>query len=432
MNRAWLFCAVLVAFVVVNGCDSERNIDLPSDSYFLKFFGGDGNQEGVDLAVAPDGTILMFGTSELPNGLTQWYLVNADANGNLLWERTYGDPSKNDEARDIELTGDGRIVLAGNEENSPGEGDVFVMTLTLAGDPIDSLKVDLRDGAGNPFDEDVSSVTRIGTEFFVVGATTNLTIKPLDTQNSNDIRDALHLRLSDNLQLFDTDLVNGVWNPTNGFEADDAAVRLFPSNTPGQYYLFGYTNNEIALGVTSYNFWVQEIGSTGEAIQNGYSNATVNVDKLMSSVILSPIAGSFEFLMTGIRREGSSSDLYVAKVPAQIAFAPGILDGKNVLTVNNVTNIKTGAASATGSGFFIVGNIDTGDTNIFLIKINASLNLEWQTAVQFGGSNIDEVGAITELPDGRLAIVGTMSVGEIPGEKKMVLMKLNQQGRFAK
>lgn len=448
MNRAWIFAGVLVAFAAMNGCDSENNIDLPSDSYFLKFFGGDGDQEGVDLVVAPDGTILMFGTSELPNGLTQWYLVNADANGNLLWERTYGDPNKNDEARDIELTDDGRIVLAGNEENSPGERDVFVMTLTLAGVAIDSARVNqLIDVAGNGEnnDEDVRSISQIGNEFMVVGSTTSIGIKlaPIAGQpGAGDIRDALFIRFDNALQVVDPDFFGGSWRTTGGYYYDDVAVKAFPSVNSGKYYVFGYTNNEFVLAARAYNFWIVELGLDGEIGSNNLYTQPINQNdpdpnqrnnRILSSAIASTPANGSGFAMFGISRVGSTVDIFAAKADDQISFVQGELNEKTLNSIGDVVDVNVKAANATASGgFFVVSNfVGISSQNMILTKASPDLALLWTVPVQFGGSQDDSVGAVAELSNGRIVIVGTMRTGD-DGERKMVLMKLNQRGRFAK
>ena len=69
------------------GCDTPSTIDPPEDSFFVKFYGNEGNQEGVDAVLNPDGTITMFGTTEELDKGKQLYLVNILPNGTINWER---------------------------------------------------------------------------------------------------------------------------------------------------------------------------------------------------------------------------------------------------------------------------------------------------------------------------------------------------------
>jgi hypothetical protein len=50
---------------------------------------------------------------------------------------------------------------------------------------------------------------------------------------------------------------------------------------------------------------------------------------------------------------------------------------------------------------------------------------------EFGGVGDDFVGAVTELPNGRILIIGTMTLGGVEGQTKIALLKLNPEGRLA-
>ena len=55
----------------------------------------------------------------------------------------------------------------------------------------------------------------------------------------------------------------------------------------------------------------------------------------------------------------------------------------------------------------------------------------WASPVIFGGQGDDFAGAVRELPDGKIVVFGTMSIGQPNGEDKMVLIKVNKDGQFA-
>ena len=171
MIRLHKFIFAFLTTVLAAGCDSSLTVKDPNDYSFVKFYGGDGDQTGADVIALSDGTFILFGTTK-PSGVektSQWYLVKADAQGNVLAEKHLGGPN-NDEARDIELTSANTLVAVGNTYTTPADRDIKIMTLTMDFTPIDSATVTFGGGS----DEDAASVTPISTGFLVAGSTMTL------------------------------------------------------------------------------------------------------------------------------------------------------------------------------------------------------------------------------------------------------------------
>src|SRR6478752_6177817 len=167
MRRSRLSWGVLFLCSFLS-CDTADNVDAPNS--FVKYFGAAGDQEGIDLVVNPDGTVLLFGNTTLPgDSNTKLYLVKSDANGNLLWELpAFGGPWKN-QARDIEVTSDGRIVLLATSEIADGgDNDILLITVNQSGKELKQVT----HGYPNT-DEDASTVTQTTDGFIVTGSTTN-------------------------------------------------------------------------------------------------------------------------------------------------------------------------------------------------------------------------------------------------------------------
>jgi hypothetical protein len=95
-------------------CDTDNTITDPTDKYFVKFYGGDGDHDGVDLVSLNDGSFILVGNAKVPGSLLgrQIYIVKVSTTGMVIWEKTIGSTG-DDSAKDIELTPDGRIVIAG-------------------------------------------------------------------------------------------------------------------------------------------------------------------------------------------------------------------------------------------------------------------------------------------------------------------------------
>ncbi|HCM75131.1 MAG TPA: hypothetical protein DIS90_02020, partial [Cytophagales bacterium] len=237
------------------GCDTASTIDPPDESFFLKFYGEEGNQRGVDAVLNADGTITLYGSTEARDvtgkKVKQLYLVNIQQNGQLVWQRII-DTGKNTTAKDIELTTDGRLVIVGDVENTPTERDIIIMTLSLDGSEISRALI-AYDTVGQPTDETANSVTQTNDGFIVVGSTSNLELKPIKG-TTNDIRDALHVRFNDDLTIYPS-----TWRRAHGPGDFDAGVQIIQIS-PTQFYFFSYTNTQTG----DFNYSILGLGVDGE------------------------------------------------------------------------------------------------------------------------------------------------------------------------
>ena len=402
-------------------CDTSSSIDPPENSYFLKYFGDEGYQEGVDLIANADGTFFLLGNTESTNNGKQVYVVKADDKGQLLWQKTFGGKNE-EEAKDIELTNDGKLVVVANSEIAPGDNDIFLITLTLDGTKIDSIVY------GFPgTNEEVASVTQTNDGFIVAGSTTNVGIKPTGAGGGGDTHDAMHIRFFANLSIYPD-----VWGKTNGYnDSFDASTKIIQiSNT--EFYVFGYSNT-IEGGGGDYNYWIFNIGPTGVAT-NRMFKGNGSTDDFLSSVTLVPPQSGEGYFLSGISVSNSgSSELYLAKLRKSLTFNVNGQDFQFEKTLGvdlkSGLNTKTASYASISSVYFVLANESTlGNSNFYLTKRNSDGNVVWEDVI-FGGEKEDKIGAVTELPDGRLIILGTMAIGK-DGETKMALLKVNSEGRF--
>ena len=409
------------------GCDTPSTIDPPEDSFFVKFYGNEGNQEGVDAVLNPDGTITMFGTTEELDKGKQLYLVNILPNGTINWERQYGT-EKNEIAKDIELTGDGRLALVADIENTPTEHDILVMTLALDGTVIASDTIKFMNGT-TPTDETAHSITQISDGFIVAGSTNKLDLKPVGSGPLNDTRDALFVRFFDDLTLYPS-----VWKQGYGPGAFDEAIKVIEVS-PSQYYLFANTDTPDKNG--DINFHVLGLSSTGQgnSANDFFPGKLSGSNEVMSSVAISPIQSGDGYLLAGVSQiPGSSTDVYIVKLKKDLNFNDTDIQFQKGLAVNlgNVSQAKVSAIASSGSGFLILANEKlTGVQNFYLTKIDNGGFPVWGSPVVFGGEKDDRIGSILELPDGSIGIIGTFAIGQ-DGETKMTFIKVNKEGKFSK
>ena len=387
------------------------------------------------MVVLPDGSMVMFGTSRrtVATKGTQWYLVKVDAKGNVLWEKEFGGPN-NEEASDIELTNDNRLVLLGNSYKTPTDRDVFIMTLTTDGVKQDSALIVVRDGIGNPTsgDEIATSVSQTTDGFLVAGSTTYVGFKT-PISGLADTRDALKIRLYDNLTVYPNS-----WVQTYGYFSDDTSQKIIQVS-PSLYYVFGYTNSlPPGQTVPNYNFWVYSLGLNGDFLNAQLYPGLPSANEKMSSFDYSPAQSVDGYFLGGVSQSSvGPSDFYVVKLRSQLGFIPTDIQFEKTLSVNLGSNLqdRTSVFASRFGGFFILGNENefNNNQNWVLTKVNINGSLAWSLPIVFGGDGLDECGAVHELPDGRLFLVGTMRTGRPDaGEFKMTLVKVNGAGKFEK
>jgi len=427
---SWILALILLAM----SCDTTRNIEDPNSSYFIKFYGKDGDQTGADMVVLPDGSMMLFGTTRPTGKNSQWYLVKTDPNGNVVKEYNYGG-KLDDEARDLELTADGRLVAVGNSYSASANRDVMIMTFTLDGVKIDSTVVGFTDNSGNKTDEDALSVSLTSDGFIVAGSTSNTDLKPSPSP-TNDTRDAMHLRFFNNLTQYPN-----TWNITHGPGTLDAAVKVI-QYSPTQFYLFGYSNTSVTGHPTNdLNYWVFGLGINGGANSADLFIGNPNTDELLSSVALAPVQSGDGYILSGITYTNTganiTSDVYIARLRKTLAFNPSDNQvSPKSLSLNLGSNlpINTAVYASRLSGFYVLSNERSfnDNQNWLLSKWNTDVTTAFQPIV-FGGEGLDNIGSVEELPDGRIMILGTMRTGKPDaGEFKMTLIKANQDGKLAK
>lgn len=117
-------------------------INENGDLLWQKSYGGSQFDTGRSITEKPDGNLIVFGASRSSDqdvsnnyGQSDFWLVLANANGNLIFEKNYGG-SATDFGNDAIFTSTGQIVMAGSSEssdfdvpNNQGGKDVLIIKL---------------------------------------------------------------------------------------------------------------------------------------------------------------------------------------------------------------------------------------------------------------------------------------------------------------
>jgi len=105
-------------------------LDENGNKVWEKVYGGSNNEEAWSIRQTSDGGYIVAGyTESFGAGGKDVYVLKLDANGNKVWEKTFGG-SSDDRGRSIQQTSDNGYILVGRT-GSFGAGDVDVYILKL-------------------------------------------------------------------------------------------------------------------------------------------------------------------------------------------------------------------------------------------------------------------------------------------------------------
>jgi len=156
---------VFAFLIFVFACDTASNIKSPNKNYFIKYFGGDGDQRAVDLIVNTDGTFYILGNSRTStDSIQKVYLAHANAQGEVIKQITFGTVEM--EARDFILTADGKIAVVANVDVKSANVDVLLYRFTPDLAPLDNIT--LYAGASNSFSEYANGITELSNGDFIM------------------------------------------------------------------------------------------------------------------------------------------------------------------------------------------------------------------------------------------------------------------------
>jgi len=179
-----LFCLLFLNFILPT--DSIFRTDAYGQGGPLKLwtkqFGGFDHEHVSSCVETSDGGYLLGATSAsqpgknktAPNkGLSDYWVVKIDKNGNKMWDKTFGG-SDADELRQIIKTKDGNFLLAGyshsgkssdKSEESKGHGDYWIVKISPAG-----IKLWDKTIGGNAFDYFLEVIENVDGTLLLAGS----------------------------------------------------------------------------------------------------------------------------------------------------------------------------------------------------------------------------------------------------------------------
>lgn len=404
MSRVYILLLILI-FIC---CDTESNVEENFNNYFIKYYGGDGNQFGRDLIILPDG-YLVLGTTRPNDNSSSLLLVRTDELGNEINQKIFGGSSSEANALAIETSGN--YLVAATHTVSSEDTDILLMRLSPNLELLDSLSF----GFPNEIEEAKSITITSQGDIIVVGRTTNVLVTKPGYNATTDLEDIYSVRVDASF----TPITAPDWRSVTGFPGRDRGVNLL-EKSDGTFLYFGTTNRPPSDPQKDlFNMFVYPAGQDGEPLSVTQLQLFGTLANEQGEQMIQTSEGGFTML--GSSSTAGENDLFLARIRSNNDF---LSSG----TINNERNLIASSILESNSGGFLVlgSEISNNTGNIYLVKLTISGAVLWETT--FGGVDDDRGAKILELEDGSIVFVGTV---ELETQSKISLFKTNREGRLA-
>jgi outer membrane protein assembly factor BamB len=314
------------------------------DTQWTRTYGGVSEDWGYATVETMDGGYAVVGyTDSYGAGQEDVYLIKTDAEGDVLWTRTYGG-SELDKGRSVIQLGDGGYAVAGYTESyGAGEVDLYLIRTDSIGDTLWT-----RTYGGVSSDYGYSVVETADGGFAVVGGTSSY---------GAGVRDAFLIRTDSN--------GDRLWAKTYGGYNDDSGFSL-AQVSDGGFIVAGYTRS---YGAGERDVYVVRTDADGDTLWTKVYGGIFN--DYGWSVALSTQGG---YIVAGETESYGAGgyDVYLLMMDA---------DGDTLWTVtyggNNYDNSYSVSRASDGS-YIAAGSTDSygaGELDIYLITL---VDIPWR------------------------------------------------------
>jgi len=394
-------------------CETEGNVDPVFQNYFVKYYGEDGNQEGVDMLVNVDGSMVLLGNST-PRETTTPYVVKIDPFGNVLWQRQLG--GSDERAADVELDKQGNLIIVSNVGDDD-DSRIRIFKIGQDGTGIDSLIII----SGEK--QVAKSVVQVANNNYLISGYSEADpdLNPELPSPPPDEADIIVLQVDPGMDAAETLL-------RQGGEHIGHSVKLFETTLNGStnYVVCGDSDRPADNTNNTYRRTLEVIPITPNGVQVGIRRVSgpTNQIQIAATAIETPPSVVEGYLLVGTTYSGSSSSLYITQ------YTKNLETKRLDLTLLEGTRQEGVSVAASETGYFyVLANriLDNGKRDISLLKLAGDGQLIGTTG--FGTTEGDDTGgAVRVLPDGRVALFGTM---ELETQRKMVLIVISPEGKFS-
>ena len=364
---------IFLAATVVLACDNGESVDPDSAGVFVKYYGGEGVHEGVDVEWVSDGYILV-GNGRATEGNWGLYLVRTDFFGNQVEnpvEYFPEDTTQNLRAVDAVISQNGNLVVASMLQNPESGNSCIHLSEFANGNLVADAVFPPADTEGN-FNYSPESITVLRNGDIVVTGSTNQ-VDQNKPGAASDESDFISLRFSPDLQIYP----ESEWRRYYGQSGPDYGHKVLESNDGLVFFGSGqYIEPENGkLGQNLFTFMGQG---------NGFITSSFNVFGTTGADLGGDIASTYDggFVVLGNTDINNPSDIQKQK-PIIIRMnanndvgAYRIID-KPEITASNILESNRG-------GYILTGNWSDGsDAAVYVAFISPNFEITWGKQVRF-------------------------------------------------
>jgi len=405
-------------------------------------FGGSGDDTPRSVIETSDGGFAIFGFSDSNDGdlshkttnVNDYWLIKTDAEGTLLWSKTYGG-SKDDRGQAVVQTSDGGYAITGYAMSDDGDGsnnegfhDNWVLKLDGQG----TIEWEQSFGfSGHDHSYDIVESEDGG--LFFTG------FLDITSAKADGYTDKSYSLTRHGVGEFWGTKLNArgelEWRKYFGGTNNDRAHAVVTAHDQG-YVMAGFSESDdfdISDPRGSYDFWVVKIGDEGDMVwEHSYGGTGIDIAQDIAKTEDGGyvISGSSISTDGDISESHGESDVWVIKIDAQGALLwERTYGGAGFDAAESIRPTQDG-------GYIISGNskstdqdltANAGENDMWLLKINTQGDILWQQT--FGGTDLEFAFDAIETSDKGLVLVGEsistdFNTLEHKGGTDLVLIKI--------
>jgi parallel beta-helix repeat protein len=370
---------------------------VPNAVQWAMTYGGIHDDYVYSIQQTSDGGYVMTGGT-LSFGIQNWdaWVLKLDANGNVQWQRTYGD-THDDYAYSIQETSDGGYVVAGEMTFVMRGSDLWVMKLDVNGD------VEWQNTYGGTNNERANAIRQTSDGGYVVAGETG----SFGAGGS----DAWILKLDGH--------GNVQWAKAYGSVNNDYANAI-RQTSDGGYVVAG----ERSPNTSSSSAWIFKLDGNGNMLWQSFGDSYSGYG---SAECIQQTSDDGYVVAGWIYHSAGGSDAWVLKLDGNgnTQWAKTYGDAHSINNYNTAYSIR----QISDGGYIVAGmtgSFGAGGSDAWVFKLDGNGNVQWQNT--YGGTNNERANAIQQTSDGGYVAAGeTVSFGA--GGSDAWVLKLDAIGQ---
>ena len=322
-----------------------------------------------------DGGYILAGDTSFDSRASNFdaWLVKTDADGNVLWDKTFGGPEESetqktaDSASTAQQTSDGGYIIIGNTWTINANGVAWLIKTDSNGNKLWDKVVE---GPGSDHSSSGSSSLQTSDGGYIIAGTT-----------AGGAKQGLWLAKTDSNG-------NKLWDKT----IPGVAGSTIEQTNDGGYMIYG-TYNYLKTDAQGNVLWNRSL-----RLPAGYYGNFIQQTSDGGYIIAGQKKFSIQHLSSGYWEEESHSNATLVKTDAN-----GNIEWNKEFDAANAIEVR----QTSDGGYVVVGLSSNDDTTtpVWVIKTDSAGNKEWGRT--FGSSDEDKPRSIQQTNDGGYVIVGT-------------------------